>query len=429
MAQFTDNFNSYVVDDPLAGQGQWTGTSGIKVLTGGIIGAISNSMAQTGVSLTSFDNSSNNWDISFKIVETTTGDGGYIGIAGSAWIFGYGGGEQFLCYGEFLYDWIYRDSPHVDGDVVLIKVTEGGTHIEFYVNGDIDTEYSTAPAGFTGGDGVFDIPFVLDTFLSSALQFYFTFTDSTFRVDDVIINYDAVASFAYQGVLKIYHGITFFDNFNSYTEDYLAGQGRWEAYGDPAHVVTATGTVASDGITNDYDLVDFSSDLVESAGWEFSLKLVNIEVNAHSNEFYIGNVSRFIHYNSNGAAFDWYSGITNELFYRDPNYQEGDIIKITRNGKHLEFFVNGLIDTLWYLEAGSATGSNGVFDCTDEFNWDGSKAIWLHIDTQSNLEIDDIRFDYNQGWTPKPLLVEDLAFERRPVRAYIDGNWELIQSF
>jgi hypothetical protein len=204
MAQFTDNFNSYVVDDPLAGQGQWTGTSGIKVLTGGIIGAISNSMAQTRVSLTSFDNSSNNWDISFKIVETTTGDGGYIGIAGSAWIFGYGGGEQFLCCGETLSDWIYRDSAHVDNDVVLIKVTEGGTHIEFYVNGDIDTEYSTAPAGFTGGDGVFDIPFVLDTFLSSALQFYFTFTDSTFRVDDVIINYDAVASFAYQGVLKIY---------------------------------------------------------------------------------------------------------------------------------------------------------------------------------------------------------------------------------
>jgi hypothetical protein len=190
-----------------------------------------------------------------------------------------------------------------------------------------------------------------------------------------------------------------FDDFNSYEVGQLAGQGRWEAYGSSsAHLVTAGKTITSDGVTQDYDYVDFSSDLNESEGWELSIKITKLDALSGENRIYLGWTNSLYIYGDYGAAFSWANAspilIEGTIFWRDASYQVGDVVKIKREGKHIEFYLNGEIDIEWYLSSGPATGDEGIFDCIYELDWEGYDWLWLYLVDQY-IEIDDIRFDYN----------------------------------
>jgi hypothetical protein len=188
--------------------------------------------------------------------------------------------------------------------------------------------------------------------------------------------------------------VTFFDNFNSYDEGYLAGQGRWEAYSDPSTVVTSGKTIAGDGVNRNYEYVDFSDDLIESEGWEISFKIAKIGSTLSDSYIYIGN-NVYFEFGDVWTYFFWWWG-GGGYFYMDYAYSEGDIVKLKRNGKHLEFYVNGEIDTRWYKDPGftDASGQDGVFDCVYDMEWGGYDVVFVAF-YDNVFEIDDIGFKYN----------------------------------
>ena len=273
-----------------------------------------------------------------------------------------------------------------DGIYHNATATYDGTYVRLYMDGNLfGSPYPTSTIHSIYDDFYIGVEISLGdrTFNGSiaSAQIY----DRAISSAEVLQNYDA---------MKSIRNIIFFDDFSSYTPGYLGGQGRWETYlANPSgHLVTTDKTVTGDGSSN-YDLVDFNSDLDESLGWKLSFRITKFSNEGSS--IFIGNSSYLKIWNDNGAEFIWCAPIItdNVTFWRDPNYQVGDIIKIKRQGKHLEFYLNGEIDTEWYLHEGDATGDDGVFDCANDFDWDESDAIWLLL---SDLdEIDDIRFEYN----------------------------------
>ena len=189
----------------------------------------------------------------------------------------------------------------------------------------------------------------------------------------------------------------FFDDFNSYNEGQLAGNGRWEEYqGDAGNIVTADGTITGNG-TEVYDMIDLDADLNESEGWELSFEIA-LNNYADDSYVYIGN-KVFLEIWGYANMFIWYDTEGDiSYLYSEIIYEEGDIVKLIKRYKHLEFYRNGVLDESWdfaeWMGEKHGTGGDGVFDFDYDISWDGERLVRITL-YDENLEWDNFRFDYN----------------------------------
>lgn len=266
------------------------------------------------------------------------------------------------------------------------------------------------------------------------------------------------------------------DNFNSYSVGALGGQGLWvDQEGGNSHnlpVVDESGNkILVSGSAQDYNYMARlpNQTWMELTNFQVGIKIVTWPVpvvewpdpgsqytmifmygNGYmtNNSYLQGTVSRYCKFFYSDNSYVNAFSITRDTPYEDGDTFSWEIVE----GKTLIFYVNGEIDvlmnTLFWEGYGGQTvfGSAGVFTMANDYVWSvGNNDNINFYATGEGIKLDNLflymgeppsyvyagvlKIRKNGQWVPKPLLVEDLTFERRPVRAYINGAWQLIQSF
>lgn len=260
------------------------------------------------------------------------------------------------------------------------------------------------------------------------------------------------------------------DNFNSYSEGDLGGQGLWvDQEGINAHnllVVDESGNkvlVSGSDVNYSYmarlpnqawmeltnfqvgiQLVTWPVPIVEwpDPGSQYTMTFIYGNGYMTNNSYLQGALTRY-------SKFDYADWDTDNCFSitRDEPYADGDTFSWDIiNGKELRFYVNGgldvLMNTMYWEGYGSpsASGSKGIFTMAYNYKWSVGYTNNILFYASEGVKLDNLimymgntyagvlKVYENSAWTPRPLDVQKVQFDPRPVRAYIDGEWQLIQS-
>jgi len=203
-------------------------------------------------------------------------------------------------------------------------------------------------------------------------------------------------------IVTISDGSVFYDDFESYTDGSLAGQGPWYvANGTESNVVVYTDggnkAIGTDVAFNGYTATTLSG-LDPSLGFEFTYQIDALIVNTEIFKIWLGNSTYLDLYETQSYMYILTQNNIAEI-QNDTPFVAGDILKIIVNGLNLTCYRNHLIDTTWYdPNAGNKdiTGNAGIFVLGSPFSWDNNDMLWLEYSSIASIgKIGAIGVTYN----------------------------------
>jgi hypothetical protein len=228
------------------------------------------------------------------------------------------------------------------------------------------------------------------------------------------------------------------DNFDSYSNNYsLADAVNWDIEKGSVIVLNSTGTAGTVRGNSGTDHAIFYNTAVAADQYaQITVSRIN------SSSTYIGVAVR-IKGDASGTYYGWYGSSSDSQFQKWVNgvYSTGwtgdawvlnSVYKLSITGNTLSFYKDGSLDTS-FIGGGTWTDSSSPLTTgyvgiaaygssdTEGDLWEGGA-----IGTTYN----GVLYMYNgASWEPRPLNVYGGPFAARPVWAYYNAQWNLIQSF
>jgi len=290
---------------------------------------------------------------------------------------------------------ITRSSRYSNGDVVKFVIE--GTSLKIYCNGVIDTLFGVPDASATGDHGeytlaaTFEVPTGFLPFFSGSLGT---------EIDAFVLNYK-VTSISCTGTLKGKGSLTgscssvvdHSDNFNSYADGSLNGQGGWADVnvlgGDSPYVITESSRKVLKDTGVGVESIKIYSDIL-STNFRAGIRVV-VPSNSEVWSITFGSGSVIIFNNTGYHSWKVEMCMTGDgWFISQSNFEVDaeDLLEVEVKNRTITFYRNGSIDAGFSSATGGTWITDGVFLLDNTIRFINNKFV-ISLGYDTTLRLDD----------------------------------------